>query len=186
MKKDFNIVIIGTGGQGQITLLQLLAEAALVEGYDVKTSELHGLSQRGGSVEVHIKLGKKVYSPLVAQGGADLILALEMQESLRGLYFSNKETTFLINKFFIPILGEKLLKESEILKDVKEFTKKVIVVPASDICKKELGSEVVAGVYLLSYASFKKIIPLKPDSVLKAIEKVMPEKYLELNKNMRC
>ena len=56
---QFNIVIIGTGGQGLITLLQILAEAALFEGYDVKTSELHGLSQRGGSVEAHVRFGEK-------------------------------------------------------------------------------------------------------------------------------
>lgn len=182
MKENFDIVIVGTGGQGQITLLQVLAEAALLEGYDVKTSELHGLSQRGGSVEVHIKLGEKVYSPLVAQGRADLILALEMQESLNGAYFANKNTFFLINKFFIPILGKELLKESEILKNLKKISKNIIIIPAGDICKKELGSDVVAGVYLLSYASFKNLIPLKPNSILKAIEKVMPEKYLELNK----
>jgi len=60
-KKDFNLIIVGTGGQGLITLLQILAEAALIEGYEVKTSELHGLSQRGGSVEVHIRFGKKFF-----------------------------------------------------------------------------------------------------------------------------
>ena len=87
-KNQFNIVIVGTGGQGLITLLQVLAEAAVFSGLDIKTSELHGLSQRGGSVEVHIRFGKKIYSPLVAQGEADLVIALEMQESvLRNLVF---------------------------------------------------------------------------------------------------
>src|SRR4030042_4394517 len=94
---QFNIVIKGVGGQGLITLLQIIAEAALSEGYSVRTSELHGLSQRGGSVEVHIRFGKKIYSPIVAQGKADLILGLEMQEGLRGAPFSNKKTKFLIN-----------------------------------------------------------------------------------------
>jgi len=93
MEKDFNIIIIGTGGQGLITLLQVLAEAALIENYDVKTSELHGLSQRGGSVEVHIRFGKEIHSPLVSQSGADLVLALEIQESLKGIYFANRKTT---------------------------------------------------------------------------------------------
>ncbi|MGB2762656.1 MAG: indolepyruvate oxidoreductase subunit beta [Minisyncoccales bacterium] len=181
-KKRFNIVIVGTGGQGLITLLQILAEAAILEDYDVKTSELHGLSQRGGSVEVHIRFDHEIHSPLVAQGGADLILALEMQESLKGIHFSNPKTTFLINKFFVPILGEKLLKEKEILKELKKNSKNIVLIPAADICEKELGKNVVAGVYLLSYASHKKIIPLKPNSILKAMEKVVPEKYFELNK----
>ena len=182
MKKEFNIVIVGTGGQGLITLLQVLAEAALIEGYDVKTSELHGLSQRGGSVEVHIRFGKEISSPLVSQAGADLILALEIQESLKGIYFSNPKTTFLINKFFIPILGEKLLKEEEILRELKKISNNIILIPAADICEKEFGKNVVAGIFLLSYASHKKIIPLKPNSILKAMEKVVSEKYFELNK----
>ncbi|MCK4453933.1 indolepyruvate oxidoreductase subunit beta [Candidatus Parcubacteria bacterium] len=181
-KKEFNIVIVGTGGQGLITLLQILAEAALIEGYDIKTSELHGLSQRGGSVEVHIRFGQEIFSPLVAQGRADLILALEIQESLKGIYFSNPKTFFLINKFFVPILGEKLLEESDILKELKKNSKNIVLIPAADICQKELGKNVVAGVYLLSYASHKKIIPLKPNSILKAMEKVVPKKYFALNK----
>ena len=103
--KQFNLVIVGTGGQGQITLLEVLAEAALVEGYDIRTSELHGLSQRGGSVEVHIRFGREIYSPLIPQGNGDLILALEIQESLRGFYFANNQTVLLVNDYFSPIFG---------------------------------------------------------------------------------
>jgi indolepyruvate ferredoxin oxidoreductase beta subunit len=182
MNKDFNIVIIGTGGQGVITLLQILAEAAMLEGYDVKTSELHGLSQRGGSVEVHLKFGKKVFSPLVPQARADLILSLEAQECLKSCYYAGKQTTFLINRFFIPILEQKPLSEKAIVKELQKFTKNVIVIPATDICEKELGKNVVAGVYLLSYAVFNKIIPLKPESLSKAIDIAVSKKYLELNK----
>ena len=180
--KNFNIVIVGTGGQGSITLLQILAEAALIEKYDVKTSELHGLSQRGGSVEVHIRFGKKIHSPLVAQASADLILAIEAQESLKSCYFANSKTIFLINDFFIPILGQKILKKQEIVKELKKISKNIIVIPAADICEKELEKSVVAGIYLLSYASFQHIIPLKPDTLLKAIKKAVNPKYFELNK----
>ncbi|MCK4859179.1 MAG: indolepyruvate oxidoreductase subunit beta [Candidatus Omnitrophica bacterium] len=182
MDKDFNIVIVGTGGQGVITLLQILAEAAMIEGYDVKTSELHGLSQRGGSVEVHLKFGKKIFSPLVPQGGADLILSLEAQECLKSCYYAGKQTTFLINRFFIPILEQKPLSEKAIVKELEKFTKNIIVIPAADICEKKLGKNVVAGVYLLSYAVYNKIIPLKPSSLSRAIDIAVSKKYLELNK----
>src|SRR4030042_4430542 len=111
---QFNIVIKGVGGQGLITLLQIIAEAALSEGYSVRTSELHGLSQRGGSVEVHIRFGKKIYSPMVAQGKADLILGLEEQEALNGISFSGHKTNFLINQSIIPIPLKKVLSEAEI------------------------------------------------------------------------
>lgn len=179
--KNFNIIISGTGGQGLITLLQIMAEAALIEGLDVKTSELHGLSQRGGSVETHIRFGKKVYSPLVALGSADLILGLEVLESLRAVPYANPKTIFLINKYSLSFPGG--LPEKEIIRKIKILVKgPKYIIPASEICKKELGKEVVSGIYLLGYAAFKKLIPLKPNSILKAISKIVPKKYLELNK----
>ena len=179
--KQFNTVILGTGGQGLITVLQIIAEAALSEGYDIKSSELHGLSQRGGSVEVHVRFGKKIYSPLIPQGKADLILSFEAQESLRGVYFANKNTSFLVNKFIVPIPLEKSLSEGEISKILEKISKKVILVPAADICREKLGTDVVSGIYLLSLAAFNNLIPIKPSSILKAIKKIIPEKYLELN-----
>jgi indolepyruvate ferredoxin oxidoreductase beta subunit len=178
---QFNMVIAGTGGQGLITLLQVIAEAALLEGFDVRTSELHGLSQRGGSVEVHIRFGQKIYSPLIGQGKADLILGLEMQEALKGSYFANSETKFLINQYIAPIPLVKNLTEKEMLANLKKISKNVSVVPAEKISKEKLGTSVVAGIYLISLAAFKKLIPLKTNSISKAIKKIIPEKYLELN-----
>lgn len=181
MAKSFNIIISGTGGQGLITLLQIIAEAALIEGYDVKTSELHGLSQRGGSVEVHIRIGEKVFSPLVLAGFADLILSLEISEALKMLFYASPKTVFVVNKNLISYPGG--FEEKEIIKKIKNFGKgPKYLIPASEICQKELGKEVVSGIYLLSYAVNKKLIPLKPDSILKAISKVVPGKYLDLNK----
>jgi len=178
---DFDVVIAGVGGQGLITLLQILAEAAFSEGYEIRTSELHGLSQRGGSVEVHIRFGKKIYSPMVKQGGADLILALEMQETLKMAYFANPKTNFLINEYIIPIPLQKTLSGKEILQNLRKISKNINVVPAEKICKEKLGNSVVSGVYLLSLAVFKKMIPLNPNSIQSAIKKIVPEKYLELN-----
>jgi indolepyruvate ferredoxin oxidoreductase beta subunit len=178
---EFNMLIVGTGGQGQITLLQVLAEAALIENLDFKSSELHGLSQRGGSVEVHIRFGKQIYSPMVSAGKADLILGLEMQESLMAANFAGLKTNFLVNKYIVPIPLQKNLSEKELLNQLKRIGKDVFLVPATEICQKELGTNVVAGIYLISLAAFKKLIPLKPDSILKAMKKIIPEKYLELN-----
>lgn len=181
MKKKFNIIISGTGGQGLITLLQIIAEAALIEGFDVKTSELHGLSQRGGSVETHLRFGKEIYSPLVAQGTADLILSLEISEALKMLSYASPKTVFVVNKNLISYPGG--FEEKEIIQKIKNFGKRSkYIIPASEICQKELGEEVVSGIYLLSYAIHKNLIPLKPDSILKGISKVVPEKYLDLNK----
>lgn len=187
--KDFNLIIAGIGGQGLLTLLGILSETAVLEGKDVKTSELHGLSQRGGSVEVHIKIGKEIFSPLISQGQADLIIALEWQEALKACYYASKVkgTVFLVNEFFVPVFGKRLpekispTKKKEFLKNLEKFSKKIILLPAFDICQKEVGTSVTAGVFLLALAFHKKLIPLKEKSALKALEKVIPRDYLELN-----
>lgn len=179
--KNFNIVIAGTGGQGIITLLSIINEAAFVEGYDVKSSELHGLSQRGGAVEAFIRFGKKVYSPLFSFGKADLVLSLETTEALRAIGYKNPNTIFAVNENFI--FFDKDVSKERVTNDLKNLVKKNLhLVLASEICKKELNNEVVSSIYLLGYCVFKGIIPLKPESVEKAIEKAIPLKYLELNK----
>lgn len=179
--KNFNIVISGTGGQGLLTLLQIISEAAFKEGYDVRTSELHGMAQRGGSVEVHVRFGNKIYSPLVKRGGADLIINLEAQEALRAVCFANANTVMLINRQFIPVPLEKVLTEEEIKKGLQKITKNAKFISASEICQKEFGTNVVSGIYLLSLAISKKIIDLKEESILNAIKKIIPAKHLELN-----
>ncbi len=178
--REFNIIINGVGGQGLITLLKIISEAALLEKHDIRTSELHGLSQRGGSVEVHIRFDKKVWSPLLNQGRADLILSLETQESLNGLYYTSPKTIFLINKYQTPTFT-KDFSEKEILRNIKKNTKKEYLIPASEICQREFGTDVVAGIYLLGLAVFKGFLPLKPNSVVSAIRKIIPERYLDLN-----
>jgi len=179
-KQEFNMIINGIGGQGLITLLKIISEAALIEGKDIRTSELHGLSQRGGSVEVYIRFGKKIWSPLVEKGKADLILSLEMQEAINGLYFSSKDTVFLINKYQTPTFL-KDFSEKEVLDNVKKISQKVYLISAEEVCRKEFGTDVVAGIYLLGYAVFKGFLLLKHNSLISAIKKIVPEKYLELN-----
>ena len=180
MNKTFNIIIAGVGGQGLITLNNIIAKAAFYDGYDVKTSELHGLSQRAGSVETHLRFGKKVYSPLIVAGKADLVLGLEITEGLRAVRFLNPKTIFIVNDNYVSFLEN--IPKKEIEKKLKSSAgKNLRLIPASEICEKELGKEVVSSVYLLGYCVFKKLIPLKPESVLKAIEETIPERYLELN-----
>lgn len=181
---QYNIVICGVGGQGLITLTKILAKAALMENYEAKTSELHGLSQRGGSVETHIRFGKKIYSPLVRKGGANLIISIEAQEALKACSYASKKTgtVFLVNEFLAPIIGQKTIPLKRILEVLKKFSKETILVPATEITKKELGNPVLAGIYLLSLASFKNLIPMEPSLILKATKKIVPEKYFDLNK----
>ncbi len=181
MKKDtnFNIILCGVGGQGIITLLQILAEAALLEGYDVRASELHGLSQRGGSVTAHLRFGKKVFSPLIMPGEADLILSLEMAEGLRATSFAGEATTFVINKKLIPFQDGPI--EEELIKKFKKMKERFQLVDASGICLEKLGKEVLAGTYLLSVAILNNLIPLKAELILKAMKNKVAPQYLQSN-----
>jgi indolepyruvate ferredoxin oxidoreductase beta subunit len=181
--KTFNIILTGVGGQGIITLLQVLDEAAFIEGYQVKSSELHGLSQRGGSVEAHVRFGinKEVFSPMVSNGQVDLILSLEILEGLREAIKANKQTKLLVNEYFLPFLNTP--SKEEITNQLKSLKNELHLVPASQICKDKLQSEVVCTIYLLGYASNKGLLPIQKQSLLQAVKNVIPEKYRELNIN---
>lgn len=181
MNKTFNIIIAGVGGQGLVTLNNIIAQAALLEDFEVRTSELHGLSQRQGSVQTHLRFGDKVYSPLITAKKADLVFGLEITEGLRLVSFGNEKTTFVINDNYIFFEGS--WQKSQVEEKLKELVKNLYLIPASEICKKELGKDVVAGIYLLGFAVLKKLIPLKEESMVKAIEKTIPQKFLELNIN---
>ena len=178
---NFNVILSGVGGQGIITRVTVLDEACFVQGYDVKSSELHGLSQREGSVTTHIRFGKKINSPLVLQGKADLIIGLELVEPLRELVFSGPQTVFLVNDYSVGFHGYPA--RQDIIDGFHKVAKKdkFHLAQASDICQKELGKEVVATIYLLGYAVKNNLIPLKKESVLQAIKNIIPPKYLDLN-----
>ncbi|MEM5790486.1 MAG: indolepyruvate oxidoreductase subunit beta [Candidatus Aenigmatarchaeota archaeon] len=189
--KEFNVVIVGIGGQGVLTLAFILAEAALKQGYDVKTSELHGLAQRGGAVSSHVRFGKKIYSSLVMECEANLITGLERLETLRACYYSSKENgtaivfdTFSVVPISVSILGEKypsLGKTEEIL---KEFSQKVYPLEATEIAKKEIGNGIYSNILLLGYAFGLNLIPLKKKNIEEAIREIIPEKYL--NENLKA
>jgi len=176
--KKINIVISGVGGQGLITLGKILARAAFLEGKDIKMSELHGLSQRGGSVAVQIRFGKKIYSPLISVQEADLVIAMERNEALKSCLFGDKEKTiFLINdnSIFSPAFGDKKLDSFDVIKKkILPFAKKIYFIKATDIMAEKFDMPVLAGVYMLGLAVSKEFIPLKPENILKAIEDIAP------------
>jgi indolepyruvate ferredoxin oxidoreductase beta subunit len=186
--KELNIVVIGIGGQGVLTLANIIAEAALKQGYDVKGSELHGLAQRGGTIPCHVRFGKKMYSPLVLEGEADLVIGLEPLEALRACYYGSKEskTIFLMDSYRSIPLSVSVLRHSypslkEINKLLKPFSKKTIILNASDAVKKETGDIIATNIYLLGYAISKNLIPLKKKFLLEAVREIFPEKYFEIN-----
>jgi len=100
----FNLLIVGVGGQGVVTLSDVVVRAAVRAGFDVKQAELHGMSQRGGSVVSHIRFGRKIYSPVIDTGSAHLLLALEKLEALRHVHFLSPEGLLIVDDRAIPPL----------------------------------------------------------------------------------
>jgi indolepyruvate ferredoxin oxidoreductase beta subunit len=103
-----NILLVGVGGQGAILASKILSEGLVEAGYDVKMSEIHGMSQRGGDVSTQIRFGKKVYSPIIGEGSADIIVAFEKMETLRWIGYLKKGGKLVINNFEIPTVPIQL------------------------------------------------------------------------------
>ncbi|MDR0569974.1 MAG: indolepyruvate oxidoreductase subunit beta [Clostridiales Family XIII bacterium] len=107
-----SILLVGVGGQGTILASKILSEGLIEAGYDVKMSEIHGMSQRGGNVSTQVRYGKKVYSPIIGKGEADVVVAFEKMEGLRWLEYIKPSGKMVINDFEIPsapiLMGQSL------------------------------------------------------------------------------
>ena len=113
-----SIILVGVGGQGTILASKLLTTGLMNAGYDVKMSEIHGMSQRGGSVSSQVRYGEKVYSPVIEIGGADILVSFEKMEALRWLDYLKPEGKIVVNNYRIdsmPVLtGKAIYQEQEI------------------------------------------------------------------------
>lgn len=178
--EDMNIIVAGVGGQGTILASKILAEVAMLEGYDVKISELHGMSQRGGSVITHVKFAKKVYSPMIGNQEADYVIAFEMLEALRRAHFLKDDGEIIVNEQEIEpmtvITGSAKYPE-EILIELEKTTK-LTSIKALDIAK-ELGNTKVINTILLGFLASRMNIPL--EKWHQAMKNQIKEEYIDLN-----
>jgi indolepyruvate ferredoxin oxidoreductase beta subunit len=145
-----NILLVGVGGQGTILASKILSTGLMEAGYDVKMSEVHGMSQRGGNVSTQIRFGSKVYSPIIGKGEADLIVAFEKMEALRWISYLKKGGKMVINDYEIPsvpILMGKAEYPAGILEELSAKAK-VSVFKAAEIAS-ELGNSKIMNVVLL-------------------------------------
>lgn len=185
----YNIVIPAVGGQGGITLARIIAEAAMLSNLDVKMSELHGLAQRGGATQSHVKFGEKARSSIVPQANADLILSLEPLEVVRSLIYASSKTQIASNSSkVVPISvnfdKKKYPEMDEIKKETKPFTEKIDLIEAGKIVKKEVGNTVPLNIFMLGYAFHKGYLPLKESKILDSIKMTINEKYFDMNKKI--
>jgi indolepyruvate ferredoxin oxidoreductase beta subunit len=150
-----NVVVCGVGGQGVLLASEVLAQAALRSGFDVKKSEVHGMAQRGGSVVSHVRYGQKVYSPLIPDMRADVVLALEELEALRSAHMVGTDGCVVVNELELApsgvLTGEEKYPVAP-LNALKRMVPRVLVVPCRRIAE-ELGNLRVQNVIALGALS---------------------------------
>lgn len=181
--KDMNILIVGVGGQGTLLASVILGKIALEEGFDVKLAEVHGMAQRGGSVVTHVRISEnEVHSPLIEEGGADVILAFEELEAYRWISYLKKDGIIFVNTQQIKpmpvILGAADYPE-DILGFLKDNANKVTSIPALDMAA-ECGSVKAVNTVLLG--AMAKELPFSRETWIRQIESTVKPKFIELNK----
>lgn len=176
-----DVILAGVGGQGNVLSARLLAEVALSAGYDVKTSEVHGMAQRGGSVVCTVRWGPEVHSPLVPEGRADFLLAFELLEGLRHLRFLKAGGTAIVNDYRLDPLpvqrGDAAYPENA-LNIIRSYAGRTLRLEAAEVAR-AAGNPRALGSVLLGALSHFLEIPVSTWE--EAIRRVIPSRAVEVN-----
>lgn len=175
-----NIMIVGVGGQGTLLASRILGNTVINEGYDVKVSEVHGMSQRGGSVVTYVKFGDKVYSPIIDLGEADIILAFEQLEAYRALPYLKKGGTMIANNQKInpmPVITGAAEYPQDILDKISKEAK-LISLDALSVAE-EAGNSKAVNVVLIGVMAKSTDIPY--EKWIETIKTTVPPKFLDVN-----
>ena len=177
-----NIMIVGVGGQGSLLASKLLGHLLLSQGYDVKVSEVHGMSQRGGSVVTYVRYGDKVYSPVIDKGEADYIVSFEILEAARWLPFLKKDGQIVTNTQQIdpmPVITGAAEYPENLVSKLKETGAKVDALDCLSLAE-QAGSAKAVNIVLLGRLSHYFDLP--EEAWMKSLEANVPPKFLEMNK----
>jgi indolepyruvate ferredoxin oxidoreductase beta subunit len=186
MIEEFNVVIAGVGGTGVLTIAHILGSSALSAGLQVVQSELHGMSQRGGSVSTRLRMGTHVYSPTFPNGTGDLLIGMEPIETVRNIRSVRNAGTVVFNTYEIRPLSLSILKKDYpsldlLIQEMKRFCQNVYSADATKIAKEELGAPIAANIVLLGAAMAKGSIPIDSEIVVEEIKNTVPERFIDLN-----
>jgi len=180
--EDRNIVIVGVGGQGSLLACNLMGRALMIEGYDAKVSEVHGMSQRGGAVVTYVRCGKKVYSPIVDQGQAELLVSFELLEAARWIELLAPGGTVVTNTQRInpiPVIMGVAEYPENLLEKFESIGAKVDAIDALALAE-EAGSSKTVNIVMMGRLS--KYFPFPKETWEQALNDCVPEKFLEMNK----
>ena len=176
-----NVFLAGVGGQGILLASEVLAEACLRGGYDVKKSEVHGMAQRGGAVTTHLRFGPKVYSPLIEPGAADLLIAFEKLEALRFLHVVKPGGAVVVNTQEIPPApvssGQERYPE-RIEERLREATSNLHVVDALGAA---LALREVRAVNMVLTGAASHFLPLPEEAYIEALTVRLPARFVDVN-----
>ncbi|MBI3160190.1 MAG: indolepyruvate oxidoreductase subunit beta [Chloroflexi bacterium] len=182
MQEVINLLFVGVGGQGSLLIAELTSLAAVQAGFDVKQTEVHGVSQRGGSVETHVRFGARVHSPIITPGEARVVIALEKLEALRFAHFAHPQNgELLINDFEIvpsSVLNAAELYPYDAFDVLRSRGYSLTVLPASDTAH-QLGDGRMANVVLLGALS--TLLPIDAATWQKTLQMRIPPRYLAGN-----
>ncbi|MGN0444699.1 MAG: indolepyruvate oxidoreductase subunit beta [Acutalibacteraceae bacterium] len=177
-----NIMIVGVGGQGTLLASKLLGSMLITKGYDVKVSEVHGMSQRGGSVVTYVRYGDKVYSPVIDKGEADFVLSFELLEAARFVEYLKKDGIILTNTQQInpmPVITGAAQYPERLDEKISALGVNIDAFDALSLAL-EAGSAKAVNIVLLGRLS--RYFDFTEEEWLSAIERSVPEKFLEMNK----
>ena len=176
-----NIMIVGVGGQGSLLASRIIGNAVLLKNYDVKVSEVHGMSQRGGSVVTYVKYGESVASPVICRGEADVIISFELLEAARWLPYLKKDGVIVTNTQQInpmPVVTGAAEYPENLVEKLKATGANVIAEDALAIAR-EAGNEKAVNVALIGLVAHA--LGFDEETLREAIRISVPEKFLELN-----
>jgi len=175
-----NILFVGVGGQGIILASKILSKGLIDAGYDVKMSEVHGMAQRGGSVTTQVRYGKKVYSPIIGIGQADIIVSFEKMEAMRWIEYLKPNGKLVVNDYAIPsvpILSGKVEYPKGIIEELKEKVNTISIDAANKA--KELGNIKTQNIIMLG--ALIKAMELDEIDWESVIREEVKEKFIDIN-----
>jgi indolepyruvate ferredoxin oxidoreductase beta subunit len=176
-----SLLLVGVGGQGTILVSRILSQGFVNAGYDVKMSEIHGMSQRGGSVTTQIRFGEKVYSPSIDKGEADLIVSFEKLEAARYIKFLKKDGRLIVNneeKYPLPVLSGFAEYPDEVIEELEKNVENITVVNAREIAE-ELGEPKSQNIIILG--ALVKALDLEDIEWKDLIKENLPKKVHDIN-----
>ena len=181
MNEQGNILFCGVGGQGILLASEVTAYSLLAAGMDVRKSEVHGMAQRGGSVTAHLRYGAKVYSPLISQGEADIVVAFEMLEAARYLPYMHAESIAIVNthKIYPPAVATgKMTYPENVLDELKSRDIKVKTLDAFEIAR-SVGE--IRAVNIVMVGMLSTHLPVEEQVFLDVLHERIPQKFRDVN-----